>query len=167
MIDAPDYSGKNPNDTIESNELLTYFIAAFNALEQDKIDIFCDLSFDEASKIFFNPDLVVSFTQNFNSPGKYGLLAASAVLSAFVSLGIAVSVNPNGPKYFQNGIDVTNSISPSDKSVAKDAGVKLDYLMRSLGKSAKGSDHLDKIQKFGTDSKKKIGLNSPVKEVKP
>lgn len=158
IIDGPRYTGKNPLDTIEANYLVSYFIAAFNAIESDKLLEFSKLDVSDAITRFYSPELVVSYTQNFNSPGRFGLIAASSVLAIFVGLGATMAISKLPATAFQNGISVKNSLAPGDDGVARDAGVKLDYLLKSLGK-----DQIEDLQKLGDQSRQKIDLQTPVK----
>jgi len=158
IIDGPRYTGKNPLDTIEANYLVSYFIAAFNAIESDKLSEFSKLQISDAISQFYSAELVVSYTQNFNSPGRFGLVAASSVLAIFVGLGATLAISKLPATAFQNGISVKNSFAPGDDGIAHDAGVKLDYLLKSLGK-----DQIEDLQKLGDQSRKKIDLKTPVK----
>jgi hypothetical protein len=156
MMDGPKYDGKDPLATIEANYLVSYFIAAFAAIEKDQLEAFANLDVKTAIKEFYDRDLVQSFSQNFNSPGKYGLIALSAILGAFVSVGISVSLKGYSATELHQGIDVTNSVSPADAHLS-DTGVKLDYLFKAL--------HQKQIQELNTlakQSENQIGLTTPV-----
>lgn len=158
VLRGPGYDGKNPLDITEANIIVSYFISAFNAIDKNKLAEFSQLEINAAIEKFYNRDLVISYTQNFNSPGKFGLLAASAVLAGFVSMGVAISISQKSPDIFQGEIKVTNSVSPLESDVPSEAGIKLGHLLKSLGK-----DKIEKVQKYGAESKNKIGLNTPVK----
>jgi hypothetical protein len=114
IMDGPKYDGKDPLATIEANYLVSYFIAAFGAIEKDKLPEFAKLNVQGAIAKFYDRSLVQSFSQNFNSPGKYGLIALSAILGAFVSVGISVSLKGYSENELRQGIEVTNSMSPAD-----------------------------------------------------
>jgi hypothetical protein len=160
MMDGPKYDGKDPLATIEANYLVSYFIAAFAAIEKDQLESFAQLDVKNAIKQFYDRSLVQSFSQNFNSPGKYGLIALSAILGAFVSVGISVSLKGYSEIELHQGIDVTNSVSPADAHLS-DTGVKLDYLYKAL--------HQKQIQELNTlakQSENQIGLTTPVQVVK-
>ena len=158
MMDGPKYDGKNPLATVEANYLVAYFIAAFHAIEIEKLEEFVALDVESAIAKYYEPNLVQSFTQNFNSPGKYGLTAFSAVLGAFVSVGIAVAIYGLTPAQVHSGIEVTNSVSPVDDPIHGDAGIKLDHLFKSLHKK-----EIEEINRLGKRAKKQIGLKTPVK----
>jgi hypothetical protein len=70
IMDGPKYDGKDPLATIEANYLVSYFIAAFGAIEKDKLPEFAKLDVQAAIAKFYDRSLVQSFSQNFNSPGK-------------------------------------------------------------------------------------------------
>ena len=158
IMDGPRYDGKDPLATTEANYLVSYFISAFNAIEQDNLDKFSQLSVSAAIAAFYDKELVLSYTQNFNSPGKFGLSALSAALAIFVSAGIALSLQDLPLKSLQAGISVTNSVSPNDAHIAKDSGIKLEYLFNSLHKQ-----QIDEINDLAKKAKKQIGLTTPVK----
>jgi hypothetical protein len=156
MMNGPKYDGKDPLATIEANYLVSYFISAFAAIEKDRLEDFAKLDVKTAINEFYDRSLVQSFSQNFNSPGKYGLIALSAILGAFVSVGISVSLKGYSETELHQGIDVTNSVSPADGHL-KDTGIKLDYLFKSL--------HQQQIQELNALAKKsqdQIGLTTPV-----
>jgi hypothetical protein len=158
MIDGPKYDGKDPLATLEANYLVSYFISAFSAIEHDQLAQFADLDVREAISKFYDKSLVLSFSQNFNSPGKFGLVALSAALATFVSAGIALSLKNLNLSDLQGGIEVTNSISPDDAHIAKDSGIKLDFLFNSLHKK-----QIDEVNGLAKEAEKHIGLTTPVK----
>ncbi|MCK1641495.1 hypothetical protein IVA95_29100 [Bradyrhizobium sp. 157] len=158
MMDGPKYDGKNPLATIEANYLVAYFIAAFHAIEKEQLETFTTLNVPAAIEKFYDPELVQSFTQNFNSPGKYALSALSAVLGTFVSVGIAIAISQLDASDLHEGIEVTNSVSPQDAHINKDSGIKLDYLFKSLH-----NDKIKEINHLGKRAKEQIGLTTPVR----
>ena len=157
IMDGPKYDGKNPLATHEANFLVSYFISAFSAIEQERLDDFSKMDVRKAIAAFYDKELVLSFTQNFNSPGKFGLAALSAAMAVFVSAGIAISLQDFSLADLQNGIDVTNSISPHDAHIAKDSGIKLDYLFNALHKK-----EIEEINSLAKQAKDNIGLTTPV-----
>lgn len=158
ILDGPQYDGKDPLATIEANYLVAYYIAAFHAIENEEIETFAKLDVQSAIDRFYDRDLVQSFSQNFNSPGKYGLSALSAVLGAFVTAAIAITVAGLSPAEIRLGIEVTNSVSPEDEHINKDSGIKLDFLFRSLH-----NKEIQELNELGRKARKKIGLTTPVK----
>jgi hypothetical protein len=156
IMDGPRYDGHNPLATHEANYLVAYYVAAFNAFEQDKLTDFAKLPVAAAIEAFFNRDLIQSFTQNYNSPGKSGLSLRSAILGAFVSAGIAVALTGLTPAQWKAGVDVTNSISPTDEHT-KDSAIALDYLFKAMGKQ-----EIDELNKLAEKAKENIGLRTPV-----
>ncbi|WP_322516485.1 hypothetical protein SR870_02560 [Rhodopseudomonas palustris] len=163
MMEGPRYDGKHPLATHEANVLVSYFISAFNAIELNRLQQFTTLDVDQAIAAFYAPALVDSFSQNFNSPGKFGLVAFSAIMATFVSAGIAVSLLGPSDAQLAGGIEVTNSISPQDSHAAKSAGVKLQYLYNALQKQ-----EIDRLSDLADKAEKNIGLRTPMKvEVAP
>lgn len=159
IMDCPRYDERNPRATHEANDLVAYFIAAFSAYEQDRLQEFGSLSMIAAIEQFYDRELVQSFTQNYNSPGKAGLTLRSAILGVFVSSGIAVTLAALAAPEWKAGVEVTNSISPQDDH-AKDAGIALDYLFKALGEN-----EISELNKAADAAKKNVGLSTPV-EVK-
>jgi hypothetical protein len=163
IMEGPKYDGKHPLATHEANLLVSYFIAAYSAIEQEKLHKFKDLGIHDAIAAYYDADLVQSFSQNFNSPGKFALAAFSAAMAVFVSAGIALSLRGPGEEEFKKGIEVTNSISPEDAHIAKDSGVKLQYLYNSLQKK-----EIDQLKSLADKAKENIGLRTPVQvEIEP
>jgi hypothetical protein len=92
LFRAPDYSGKDPRETEDANRLICYFIAAYAAIEEEKLESFLKLDFDQALDKFYNEDLVLSYSQVFRSPGQIGLMAAGVLLGGFVTVCTAIAV---------------------------------------------------------------------------
>jgi hypothetical protein len=157
LIDGPHYSGHNPLATHEANYLVAYYIAAFAAIEQNCLTEFSKLGVHQAIEKFFDQNLVQSFTQNYNSPGQSALSARSAILGAFVSVGIAIALTGLAASHWKDGVEVTNSVSPTDEHT-KDSSIKLDFLFKALSK-----DQIDELNKLAKKSKKNVGLRTPVK----
>jgi hypothetical protein len=157
IMDGPLYDGKNPLATHEANFLVSYFISAFSAIEEEKLEEFSKLDVKSAIEKFYDPELVQSFTQNFNSPGKFGLQALSAALAIFVSAGIAISLLNFTVSELAGGIEVTNSVSAEDAQIASDAGVKLDYLFNALHK-----EQIEEINSLAKKAQENVGLETPV-----
>lgn len=158
IMDGPRYNGKNPLATHEANYLISYFISAFSAIELERLDEFAKLDIRSAIARFYDEKLVESFTQNFNSPGKAGLVALSAALATFVSGAIAISLQGYSAEVLSAGIEVTNSVSPDDAHIAKDSGAKLDLLFKALHKQ-----EIIEVNEYARKAKENIGLTTPVK----
>ena len=156
-MDGPRYDGLNPLATHEANFLVAYFIAAFSAIEKERLPEFAKLEVQIAIEKFLDRELIQSFTQNYNSPGQSGLTLRSAILGAFVSAGIAVALTGLAAPDWKSGIEVTNSVSPSDDHT-QDAAVNLDFLFKALGKQ-----EIDELNKLAEKAKANIGLRTPVK----
>lgn len=155
-IEAPDYSGKNPRETEDANQLISYFIAAFAAIESDRVKEFALLDFDDALDEFYNPKLVYAYAQVFRSPGYFGMLAAAATLAGFVAAGTTLAVSNISIDSIKNGIRLENSESNNSQSPeTKEIQQRLNYLMKSLNE-----DKLKKLKRKGRRAKQNLGLRT-------
>lgn len=154
LFDAPGYSGRDPRGTEDTNQLISYLIAACDAIDRGQIEDFASLDWDDAIEAYYNEELVLSYEQVFRSPGHLALMAAAASLAAFVGAGVSVSISSYGVKDVKEGIVITNSENTSKISgIEKDTEKKINYLMNSLGE-----DKIKKMKKKGVNGNKKLRL---------
>ncbi|WP_156635559.1 hypothetical protein [Methylobacterium sp. Leaf123] len=152
LFDAPGYSGKDPRGTEDINQLVSYLIAAYEAIDRGEIVDFANLEWDDAIDKYYNEELVLSYEQVFRSPGHLALMAAAASLAAFVGAGVSVSISRYAANDLKNGISITNSENTTKTSaVEKDTEKKINFLMNSLGE-----DRIKKMKKKGKNGNRKL-----------
>lgn len=85
------YASKDPLQPYQAAFLIKYVIASALAYEGGEFADFQSLSQEAAIQKYYNLDAIDDFTQNFNSPGKFSLIAKVAAISILVSAGLAVA----------------------------------------------------------------------------
>lgn len=113
---------------------------------------------DFAAK-YFTHSSVENIEVDFASPGYWRIIGATVSLAAFVGLGIAVFSSGLSADALLKGIEVTNSVSPSDANV-KALEESMNLFLKSMDKL-----ELEKTTKTATDAKAIIGLQSSTKPV--
>lgn len=154
LFDAPGYSGRDPRGTEDTNQLVSYLIAAYAAIDRGKIEDFAALDWDDAIEIYYNEELVLSYEQVFRSPGHLALMAAAASLAAFVGAGVSVSISNYDAQDIKKGMTIVNSENTTPTTaIEKDTEKKINFLMKSLGE-----DKIKKMKKKGINGKQKLRL---------
>lgn len=169
---GPDYANYAPT-TVPGLNLISYFAAAFNAIEEDELEAFLNLSIDEAIKNYFEQDALYSFEIDFASPGGYILHAKKAVLPLFVAVMVAASGNPAFSLDELKSANITNSVNiavPSAPSAGQqsvssqcvlDIKEKYEAMMEVMG-----AKRWQELCKMNAEAKDGVGLRVNVKPSK-
>ncbi len=157
-FEGPDYSGTNPLELYPSVRLVSYFAAAYAAIQDDRMDEFKALSISAAINEFYDPSLMENFMQEFNSPGKFEMFAKASVMALFITIGVAAATSDISFAEFAQNLSVTNSKDSGADADLDSAAEKFDFLMNSLG-----NDKLNELDELGQESTDTIGLKSPAK----
>jgi hypothetical protein len=92
-----EYLGKDPMQPYQSALLLKYILSSVFAFEKDAMNDFQSLSINAAIEKYYDESLVEDIYQNFNSPGKFSVIAKSTMLAALATAGILMATaDPNG-----------------------------------------------------------------------
>lgn len=159
LFRAPLYQGNDPRATEDANRLITYFSAAYCAIEKDKLSDFINLEFEQAIDKFFDDELIEAYSQVFKSPGQIGMLSAAIVMGGFVSICTNVATSSLTHQEIHSGVEITNSIdSKNYENYKKALEDKINPFLKSLSKK-----ELKNIQNKGYRSKQKLGLTSKAK----
>lgn len=86
-----DYTGTDPLQPYASALLVKYVIASVFAYDKGEFDRFQSLDSLAAIEAYYDESLVEEFGQNFNSPGKFSIIAALGSLSILASAGLIVA----------------------------------------------------------------------------
>lgn len=152
--DAPDFVVLN-----RSSDLIAFLVSAHAKLNQ-QVGIALDIkSIDEFTAANFKDAAVENIELEFSSPGHWRIVGASVSLAAFVALGIAVLSSGIPADVLANGIEVVNSVSPTDNTV-KDLEESMNILLKSVDKL-----QLQKATDTANSAKEIIGLQSSTKPV--
>jgi hypothetical protein len=94
-------------------DLISYFVAAFHAVEIGELDKFAKLSIEKGSADYFEADDLISFTVDFSSPGEYILQSKRAAQALLVALPVAATSSTTLPYNDARAAEVTNSAGSS------------------------------------------------------
>lgn len=158
---GPDYSGNDPLETSEANQLISYFVAAYSAIERNKLDEFASLNMLDAIETYYDKDLLESYVQVFRSPGYFSMMTKVTLLAAFVASGVTIATTNVMPAAITDGIRITNSASANPNKDQEHLETQLDFLMKSLKEP-----QLNEMKEKGNRAKKKLGLSAQSKIVK-
>jgi len=154
---ADRYSSHDPLETYEGAFLIKYFIAAYGALERNEIQNFHALEPDDAIRQYYNPDLVIEFSQNFNSPGQFTLLGA-ALLAVFVGVSVAIATDPADLDVLLNNFDLNAGENPVPEEDVERVKDNIRDLIDGIGR-----ERLNRIkQEFGEKAREKLNLKSEI-----
>lgn len=152
------YSGHDPRATRSSIDLISYLEAAFIAFERGQIEEFSQLPFKVAMDNWADGDLIQSFSQEFNSPGRFRMLSYSLSFCAFMTMGVSALTSAKIAS-FMEGAEIHNSVSSDQvsKEIFQSQCERVQELLNSLGQ-----DKLCELEAMGNDAKNRIGLKTQV-----
>lgn len=160
LVTADKYDGADFVTLNNASELIAFLVSAHAAFVN---------GIDTPSKIkdiqaftsgHFHHASIENIEVDFASPGYWRIIGATVSLAAFVALGVAVFSSDLSADALRGGVEVTNSISPSDPT-AKALEESMNIFLNSVDKL-----ELEKTLKSAKKAKKVIGLQSSTKTVK-
>lgn len=148
-------------------DLISYFCAAFNAVEEGELAKFSNLNVKEAIDNYFEQDVLYSFEIDFSSPGEYVLHAKRAVLPLVVAVLVSATsgtISLNDAR----SAEVTNSATASSTvAAATDECVEIQEKYRAIMNSI-NADRFNQLCKLNKEAQDGVGLKVDVKpKVKP
>jgi hypothetical protein len=159
LVVADRYDGADFITLNKSSEIIAFLVAAHAAFVKG-VDTPAKISDVQLfTKDHFKDASIENIEIAFASPGHWRIIGATVSLAAFVGLGIAVFSSGLSADTLLHGIDVTNSVSPSDPT-AKALEDSMNLFLNSVDKL-----ELDKALKAATEAKNVIGLQSSTKPV--
>ncbi|MBA1157939.1 hypothetical protein [Microvirga mediterraneensis] len=158
---GPNYSGNDPLETSEANQLISYFVAAYSAIERDEIDDFVSLSMLDAIAEYYDKELLESYVQVFRSPGYFSMMTKVTLLAAFVASRVTIATTNVLPAVMKDGIKITNSATAKPNKDQEHLEAQMNLLMKSLKEP-----QLNEMRAKGKNAKKKLGLKAQSKIVK-
>lgn len=87
------YKGTDPLQTYHSAKLVKYVSASVFAFMKGEFDEFQELEIDHAIATYYDEELIEEFGQNFNSPGKFSIVAALGAFGILASAGMIVATD--------------------------------------------------------------------------
>jgi len=128
-ISGDNYDNNAPS-LIAPINVISYFIAAWNAIESEDLDNFFEKSLYEAAQQFYDNDLLKSLQVEFSSPGQFVIAAKRAALPLFVALCLQAAINGVSLDTAR-AAEVTNSTAPADPCTVE-VKEKYQYLMNGM-----------------------------------
>lgn len=119
-------------ETIPGIRLISYFCAAFNAAELNKLSEFFALSIEDGIGDYYNTSILVSFEIDFSSPGAYVLYARRAAMAVTVALLVAITSGDTSLPDARNATLVNSAansdpVAPSDTAAQCPVSVEEKY----------------------------------------
>lgn len=146
------YAGKDPLQPYDAAKLLKWVMSAVFAYEDGNIVPFQQLGVDAAIAAYYDENRVAELAQNFNSPGKFTLIAKSGLAAILVAGGLMVATgNPNAafqPQKAQVENQIGGALQGAGQGVAQNElhnflnsleGTTWQPVQGSLGRSAKNT----------------------------
>lgn len=156
-IEARKYDASKFPDFVDVNGLIAFFIAAYTAIEANKMR---EIRIDEINAFtreYFHQTGIENIKLDFASPGFWRIVGGGAVLATFVSLSLAAFSGQTDLSKADIGIEITNSVaSPTEDDRKMQESINI--LFRSLDIKQK-----KEIQERVKRAESTIGLKSSVK----
>ncbi len=150
------YAGKDPMQPYEAAKLLKYIMSSVFAFQAQRIDEFNKLDVDDAIENFYDESQVEELAQNFNSPGKFTLIAGGSLTSILVAAGLMMATaDPKGSVINQKAQvsqQVGDVMHGSGKAAAK---TEMDNYLSSV----EGSTWKPVQKNLGKSAQKTLGLS--------
>lgn len=115
------YKGTDPLQPYASALLVKYVIASVFAFEKGEFDQFQGLQPRDAIDRYYDEQLVKEFGQNFNSPGKFSIVAALGSLSLLASAGLIVATSDAAANFNQVKAEAMATVKGAMKGSGKAA----------------------------------------------
>jgi len=146
------YAGKDPLQPYDAAKLLKYVMSAVFAYEDNNFAAFQALDIDAAITQFYDESRVAELAQNFNSPGKFTIIAKSGIAAILMAGGIMMATADPNVGFPQQRAQVSAQIGGALQGAGQvEAKTELDNFINSfdsttwspvqssLGKSAKNT----------------------------
>jgi len=118
-IYGDDYSGTDPLQPYAPALLIKYVLASVFAYESGQFVQFQSLSPHKAIDQFYRKELIEHFGQNFNSPGKYSVVAALGSMSILATAGMLVATSDPSTNFGQVQTEVKGRVKDSMQGAGK------------------------------------------------
>jgi hypothetical protein len=130
VIEGDDYHNDG-NQLLDPLQIISYFIAAFNASEEGVVDEFVKYTLEEARIRFYESDLLNALEVDFKSPGAFTIFAKKAALPLFVATCLYCATQGVSLEEAR-AAEIVNSVAPADPCTIE-VDTKYKELMRTMG----------------------------------
>lgn len=132
-IFGDDYTGNDPLQPYSSALLVKYVIASVFAFERGEFQTFQKIGPQAAIEIYYDKSLVLEFSQNFNSPGKFSVIAAIGSLSILASAGLYVATAKETSNFDQVRSEALQTVGQAIEGTAQGSSqAALDSYVNSM-----------------------------------
>lgn len=150
------YAGKDPMQPYDAAKLLKYVMSSVFAYQAERMSEFNKLDVDDAIDVFYDEDLVEELAQNFNSPGKFTLIAGGGLTSILVAAGLMMATADPSGGVTQQRAQVSQQIDGVMKGNGKvEAKAELNNFLNSV----EGTTWKPVQKTLGKSAKKTLGLS--------
>jgi hypothetical protein len=156
---ADRYDGSDFLYLNRSSDLIAFLASGHAVFSQNDTSVIRIRNIKDFTNEHFAEASIDNIEIDFASPGFWRIVGGSASLAAFVALGIAVLSSGLSADDLISGIEVVNSVSPSD-GTADALQDSMNLLLKSIEKLS-----LENALKDATEARKVIGLQSSTKLV--
>lgn len=159
LVIADKYDGSDFITLNKSSELIAFLVSAHAVFVKGVSTPQKIHSTQDFTAQYFKHASIENIEVDFASPGYWRIIGATVSLAAFVALGVAVFSSGLSADTLIKGIEVTNSVSPTDPT-AKALEDSMNLFLKSVDKL-----ELEKAVKSAIEAKQVIGLQSSAKPV--
>jgi len=159
-IECPNYQGISFLETVDVQELASFFAAIYYMHENNIIGEAANKSFREIATAYFEGDLIAHIENEFHSPGHYRIKAKTAAMALFISAGLTLCAAGE----FNQSVSNLNLINPSAGESA-DCVAQNDYiqgLIQSTVNSLSNST-ITECNIAGLRAKENLGMKTNAK----
>lgn len=127
------YTGTDPLQPYASALLVKYVVASVFAYKKGEFDKFQGLDPRAAIDAYYDQSLVEEFGQNFNSPGKFSIVAAIGSLSILASAGLYVATADDTQNFNQTKTEAVQTVDGAMSGAGKaQHSAELDDYVNSM-----------------------------------
>ena len=128
-----DYTGTDPLQPYASALLVKYVVASAFAFKKGEFDQFQGLEPRAAINAYYDQSLIEEFGQNFNSPGKFSIVAAIGSLAILASAGLYVATADSSQNFNQTKTDAVQTVGSAMTGTGKaEHSAELDDYVNSM-----------------------------------
>lgn len=140
---CPRYRGRNPLETVPVQELIAFFVAAHEMVENGQTDQLAELSFGEIISSYYGEDFVASLEHEFHSPGHFRVITRSKSLALVLSAGIALATAGCYDENSVKDISVTKSENQplSEEEILKTLAPVIQHISPKTRKEVEQKGH--------------------------
>ncbi|WP_230631138.1 hypothetical protein [Sphingomonas sp. Leaf37] len=153
-IFGPQYNSNDPTATAEASFIVKYAIAYYSAFAKGEVDLFNDLSLEDAADAYFDPEIALQVAQAFGSPGGYvaKLIGSGAAIAVAMVIATTLSSEANDPAAVHQ--QVTAQATEVTSGHRFDVGIDLS----ALGNSFRAGKTAEIRVKYGRPARAKLGM---------